>query len=152
MLFETFHPRVLDTEFQHHQFGMILFVVDVVVLIWVLGEDVKLTGVHVTQIGIEARGVETHPQSEAKLSGAHRVAHYGDIREWRQVRVISDGIARARVLAEGICLVFGITLMVPKEMCTVRTLCAQVGLKGREMAAGKGGEAGQRRHSREHVD
>lgn len=98
---------------------MNLLVVDVVVLVWVLGEDVKLTGVYVTQIGIEARRVETHPQSEAKLSGARRVAHYGDISERRQVRVILDGVAGARVLAEGIRFVIGITLIVPKEMCTV---------------------------------
>lgn len=140
------------TEFQCGRFGVILFVVDVVVLVWVLGEDVQLTGVHVGQIGTEARGVETHPLREAKISGAHRVAHYGDISERRQVRVISDSVVRARVLAEGVRFVVDDLLVEPEETCEVRTLCAQVGLKGRERAVVNGGEAGQRRHSGENID
>lgn len=152
MLFETFCPRVPHTEFQGHHFGVIHIVVDVVVLVWILGEDVQLTGVHVAQIGIEVGGVETHPQSEAKIGAAHRVAHDGDISERRKVRVVSDRVAGARVLAESVRLVIGDALTAPKEMCNVRTLRAQVSLKGMERAVVNRGEASQRRQGGENVN
>lgn len=85
MLFETFCPGVPHAKCQRHHFDVVCFIEDVVVLVRVLREDVQLTSMHITQIGIEARGVETHPQSEAKVSAACRVAHYGDISERRQV-------------------------------------------------------------------
>lgn len=152
MLLEAFRPRVPYAQFQHRRFGGILFDIEVVVLVRIFGEDVKLTGVHVTQIGIEARGVKTHPQSEAKVSGARRITHYGDIGEQRQVRVFLDSVARTRVLAEGIRFMVGCVLMPPKEMYEVRTLSAQVDLKRRGLAVVKRGEAGQRRQGGENVN
>lgn len=131
---------------------MIPFIKDVVVFVWVLGKDVNLTSMHVTEIGKKASGVETHPESEAIVKRACRVAHYGDIGERRQVRVLSDGVAGTWVLAVGIGLVVSGALTAPEEIHKFRTLCADVSFKGRDWAAANGGESGQRYHGGENVN